>query len=142
MIRRPHGSTRTDTLFPSTTLFRSLLVRLLGVHAKAHGHVDGFDELGLAVVLDDLQRFVDRVVLARDDGSLDVLLSLGQCHGLSPPPSGPSNGPNPRWCALLHRDRPRSGREIGRASCRERGVQYVRISVVGGSLKQKRKKTD
>src|SRR3546814_5918607 len=25
MIRRPPGSTRTDTLFPSTTLFRSLL---------------------------------------------------------------------------------------------------------------------
>src|SRR5690606_26022191 len=90
--------------------------------AKAHGHVDGFDELGLAVVLDDLQRFVDRVALARDDGGLDALLSLGLCHGLSPPPSGPSNGPSPRWCALLHRDRPRSGRvpspwRFPRAAC-------------------------
>src|SRR3546814_11014466 len=122
MIRRPPRSTRTDTLFPYTTLFRS--VRLLGVHAKAHGHVDGFDELGLAVVLDDLQRSVDRVVLARDDGSLDVLLSLGQWHGLSPPPSGPSNGPNPQWCALPLRDRPRSGRvpwpwHFPRADCGE-----------------------
>src|SRR3546814_2423333 len=27
MIRRPPGSTRTDTLFPYTTLFRSLLLR-------------------------------------------------------------------------------------------------------------------
>src|SRR3546814_3243078 len=42
MIRRPPRSTRTDTLFPYTTLFRSLeavsedeLVRLVG---KAHGH--------------------------------------------------------------------------------------------------------
>src|SRR3546814_5720377 len=29
MIRRPPRSTRTDTLFPYTTLFRSLLVRFL-----------------------------------------------------------------------------------------------------------------
>src|SRR3546814_6702819 len=30
MIRRPPRSTRTDTLFPYTTLFRSHLVRVLG----------------------------------------------------------------------------------------------------------------
>src|SRR3546814_9607031 len=30
MIRRPPRSTRTDTLFPYTTLFRSLLRRTLG----------------------------------------------------------------------------------------------------------------
>src|SRR3546814_9493397 len=30
MIRRPPRSTRTDTLFPSTTLFRSLLLALVG----------------------------------------------------------------------------------------------------------------
>src|SRR3546814_9705387 len=38
MIRRPPRSTRTDTLFPYTTLFRSLLQRA-GVHADAHGAV-------------------------------------------------------------------------------------------------------
>src|SRR3546814_2550536 len=31
MIRRPPRSTRTDTLFPYTTLFRSLVVRLLAL---------------------------------------------------------------------------------------------------------------
>src|SRR3546814_14485700 len=31
MIRRPPRSTRTDTLFPYTTLFRSLPVRLAGI---------------------------------------------------------------------------------------------------------------
>src|SRR3546814_12872443 len=31
------------------------------------------------------------------------------------------------------------GAEIGRASCRERGCQYVSISVVAGSLKKKKK---
>src|SRR3546814_9949785 len=33
MIRRPPRSTRTDTLFPYTTLFRSLLNRLIGFMA-------------------------------------------------------------------------------------------------------------
>src|SRR3546814_18121984 len=35
MIRRPPRSTRTDTLFPYTTLFRSL-VRLVGIDIIAH----------------------------------------------------------------------------------------------------------
>src|SRR3546814_3487094 len=42
MIRRPPRSTRTDTLFPYTTLFRSVVVRL-GLHDIAaeveHGDV-------------------------------------------------------------------------------------------------------
>src|SRR3546814_12602475 len=46
MIRRPPRSTRTDTLFPYTTLFRSLqrdVARLVAAHAlaldEAEGHV-------------------------------------------------------------------------------------------------------
>src|SRR3546814_11661842 len=35
MIRRPPRSTRTDTLFPYTTLFRSIVNRL----KRAHGHL-------------------------------------------------------------------------------------------------------
>src|SRR3546814_20669768 len=35
MLRRPPGSTRTDTLFPYTTLFRSLS-RRAGRHARRH----------------------------------------------------------------------------------------------------------
>src|SRR3546814_18968665 len=35
MIRRPPRSTRTDTLFPYTTLFRSLFLS-----NRAHSHVD------------------------------------------------------------------------------------------------------
>src|SRR3546814_2001585 len=46
MIRRPPRSTRTDTLFPYTTLFRSLLI------PKAKGSPDGHPAalLGLARV--------------------------------------------------------------------------------------------
>src|SRR3546814_4006317 len=35
MIRRPPRSTRTDTLFPYTTLFRSLLARREAIEAAA-----------------------------------------------------------------------------------------------------------
>src|SRR3546814_15921961 len=38
MIRRPPRSTRTDTLFPYTTLFRSLLSR----HAAVDRHIESF----------------------------------------------------------------------------------------------------
>src|SRR3546814_2129460 len=49
MIRRPPRSTRTDTLFPYTTLFRSLEVQFLQRHVlhaftqhevRAHAHFD------------------------------------------------------------------------------------------------------
>src|SRR3546814_654840 len=54
MIRRPPRSTRTDTLFPYTTLFRSLPERLgagIGVIMEDQEIADALDlEIGLAVV--------------------------------------------------------------------------------------------
>src|SRR3546814_6536316 len=41
MIRRPPRSTRTDTRFPYTTLFRSAGKR--GVERRRAGHIDGAD---------------------------------------------------------------------------------------------------
>src|SRR3546814_11848837 len=53
MIRRPPRSTRTDTLFPYTTLFRSWLVRLAhGVYAFPN------DEFGVYGALKFLQQRV------------------------------------------------------------------------------------
>src|SRR3546814_5213699 len=46
MIRRPPRSTRTDTLFPYTTLFRSVLRR-----AHHHRHADGDDLLRFPLAL-------------------------------------------------------------------------------------------
>src|SRR3546814_3383562 len=37
MIRRPPRSTRTDTLFPYTTLFRSLVVEIQSTPLRRHG---------------------------------------------------------------------------------------------------------
>src|SRR3546814_1105774 len=47
MIRRPPRSTRTDTLFPYTTLFRSfrLRVRLPPPRARIRGRADGARDL-------------------------------------------------------------------------------------------------
>src|SRR3546814_20211995 len=71
MIRRPPRSTRTDTLFPYTTLFRSELVRFLVQDAIAGvGVVDmlpgqpGPDRLGGVVVLERSDPFLG---VAADD---------------------------------------------------------------------------
>src|SRR3546814_11799985 len=66
MIRRPPRSTRTDTLFPYTTLFRSRVGRaaeaVVAVVAAGDGH---------------LQRIEDRHV-EFDECGLDVTADLGQ----------------------------------------------------------------
>src|SRR3546814_9871473 len=66
MIRRPPRSTRTDTLFPYTTLFRSRVGRaaeaVVAVEAAGDGH---------------LQRIEDRHV-EFDECGLDVTADLGQ----------------------------------------------------------------
>src|SRR3546814_14627286 len=48
MIRRPPRSTRTDTLFPYTTLFRSSLWRLVGIRIVGDNPLDE-EVLGVAV---------------------------------------------------------------------------------------------
>src|SRR3546814_20213058 len=68
MIRRPPRSTRTDTLFPYTTLFRSLAI-------ARHGHID-------QARIDRRQRFIidaqplgdaGAVILDEDVGALDQI---------------------------------------------------------------------
>src|SRR3546814_15191049 len=41
MIRRPPRSTRTDTLFPYTTLFRSIPVGIIASGGRQCGHIGG-----------------------------------------------------------------------------------------------------
>src|SRR3546814_9909812 len=76
MIRRPPRSTRTDTLFPYTTLFRSLVQRLGLVQAFVALHADqrqveifgrGVGEFGLA----DARRAFDQDGLAELAGDVD-----------------------------------------------------------------------
>src|SRR3546814_2717363 len=59
MIRRPPRSTRTDTLFPYTTLFRSPLQHIL-FHAQGNGR---FGWLWLEAATDDAAHDVTNVSL-------------------------------------------------------------------------------
>src|SRR3546814_19661325 len=43
MIRRPPRSTRTDTLFPYTTLFRSGAARAVSAIATSHGFAGAYE---------------------------------------------------------------------------------------------------
>src|SRR3546814_15694092 len=106
MIRRPPRSTRTDTLFPYTTLFRSLCsieIPLVGL---------GFGNLAPAA---HLRQIPDRI---RIKGIASIIPE--------------EDVEIRRWPRVAGRE----GEEIGRASCRERVCQYVSISVVAVSLKK------
>src|SRR3546814_12947154 len=75
MIRRPPRSTRTDTLFPYTTLFRSLLVgqdlfealAVLAVH-----RLEDFVDDRVRQVIDQVGQVVDVEVLDRGDDLVRV----------------------------------------------------------------------
>src|SRR3546814_20243098 len=107
-IRRPPRSTRSDTLCPYTTLFRStgrhLDARLLGEGlAVEHGDVI------LAAHGDP-----DLVAVRREEGLMRRTADIGDVlHGIG-------RGIDERNRVAADRDD-----EIGRASCRERVCQYV-----------------
>src|SRR3546814_11116720 len=107
MILRPPGSTRTDTLFPYTTLFRS---RVVGVHPDAETHAqhaflargERREDAGDRFLEVRLHRGVDR------DDRILVLDEIAEV------------------AVFLVADRGfEADRQIGRASCRERVCQYV-----------------
>src|SRR3546814_20342538 len=101
MMRRPPRSTRTDTLFPYTTLFRS---GVLSMSSPAHGTVEA------RVPGDD----------ASQPETLEIIDSghLERCERL--PASPPSTIALAGEIVGTYRYA-----EIGRASCRERVCQYV-----------------
>src|SRR3546814_14398832 len=106
MIRRPPRSTRTDTLFPYTTLFRSgrvlALTRGTGIKLGEAPPTGGqYFDIG------------EQIEESRD---LPPLTRIFGCQFR-----------NDRWelPALTPETRSTSGSQIGRASCRERVCQYV-----------------
>src|SRR3546814_17593936 len=98
MIRRPPRSTRTDTLFPYTTLFRSRL------RALEEGiPIIRSTPTGVSAVIDARVQILGRIAHHRA-GFLDTAL------------------PSPLPPTLFSR---LGNWEIGRASCRERVCPYV-----------------
>src|SRR3546814_15727067 len=114
MIRRPPRSTRTDTLFPYTTLFRS--------YGKAEEQVVGHPETdvqaGQQIAIVVLRRIGDD----RTDRPREL---LQQCviFGAAVAHAARTAGWRARRGARGHAGR--AG--IGSASCRERGGHYVEI---------------
>src|SRR3546814_15204583 len=127
MIRRPPRSTRTDTLFPYTTLFRSkaLAVAEAPVGGEVHQTLDVHRGLTAQVALDDavlvdhLADMDDLLVgqvldaaICRDAERLDASLGGGAADAV--------NGGERDLYAIVGADI-----EIGSASLRARGYQSV-----------------
>src|SRR3546814_11576983 len=124
MIRRPPRSTRPDTLFPYTTLFRSpehhiglrvdqppirivLPVEIIEIEPLAGHRVKG-EQLGhIARIERDRLGFAQRQLVGRGTVQQPEIITARV--------------------------------EIGRASCREKGCKYVYIPVGAVTLKKKEK---
>src|SRR3546814_16156074 len=113
MIRRPPRSTRTDTLFPYTTLFRS-------TRARPSRVAQGWRlAQGLSRMASDHER-----PAKFSPGWQPTALRLTNSRS-----SSCALGVDP--IAVRHMP------DIGRASCRERVCQYVEISLVAVAVKKK-----
>src|SRR3546814_17251158 len=141
MLRRPPRSTRTDTLFPYTTLFRSLSVRIPvaiqgGEARRGQGFVDGCPafypgiafrgasgegrKFGREVRIDQAGITRPRTVMQKAAYDFDALFAQQPKQRIRPT---------------------KVEFEIGRASCRDRVCKYVYISVVDEFLKKQTKQT-
>src|SRR3546814_11291275 len=102
MIRRPPRSTRTDTLFPYTTLFRSRKRRPAAPFITSTLQQEAARKLGFTTsrTMRVAQKLYEGVTLG-EEGSVG-LISYMRTDSVS-----------------------LSDAEIGRASCRERVCQYV-----------------
>src|SRR3546814_17668576 len=115
MIRRPPRSTRTDTLFPYTTLFRSAIALDFETASAAPGAVCS---VGLAWISSAgrVTHRAHRLVRPRDMrfAPMNIAIHGIQPHDVEHEPDFPG-----LWDELLPH------LEIGRASCRERVCKYV-----------------
>src|SRR3546814_12756411 len=127
MLRRPPRSTRTDTLFPYTTLFRSK--RGMAVIDAAGTSATGIYEPTMAHLSEKLS--VER---SGDTVHLDIIDRWGNM--VSATPSGGWLQSSPTVPALGFQLNPRGQlfwlHGIGRAPWRERGCQYVEVA--GGAV--------
>src|SRR3546814_14568400 len=111
MIRRPPRSTRTDTRFPDTTLFRSAVERVAG---RAHGA----NEIGLTTLVQCLAQAADVHI---DGARLDVdVAAPDRIQELLASEYPPRMLHQVAQQAELRRPEVDVPPVVGRASCRER----------------------
>src|SRR3546814_12054470 len=107
MIRRPPRSTRTDTLFPYTTLFRSMNKGDVAQLATPSDLYEYPANRFVADFVGSVNIFEGKLILDEPDRAAVDCPGIGKVflnHGVT--------GPH-------------GAEEIGRASCRERVCQYV-----------------
>src|SRR3546814_14180712 len=109
MIQRPPRSTRTDTLYPYTTLFRSL-TRVLPA--------DRVTLVPFGPSITDGDR-IPTTALQTPDGKPGLLARY--YNPVTPPPAQFQPGEMAQQLAAIRYQ----DTQIGRASCRERVCQYV-----------------
>src|SRR3546814_18042862 len=133
MIRRPPRSTRTDTLFPYTTLFRS------AKPAARDGAGAQVDALDTGRINEDLapreRRGQPRHELRIELEGERLLARRGERVGAQH--RGDDAAQRAQDAIVVDR-RYRIEPKIGRESCRERVCQSVWISVVAVTLKKKK----
>src|SRR3546814_13662530 len=111
MIRRPPRSTRPDTLFPYTTLFRSLLALKSDVSDDIFlGRIEDRPCLELVELAGDGGHALDRA--RRDRDGLLLRLRRSRLAAIEPLTE-------PAFCTVKV-----IAGKIGRASCRERVCKY------------------
>src|SRR3546814_11426615 len=116
MIRLPPSSTRPDTLFPYTPLFRSLLDP--GVHPVSRFAKAAAVPIAWALSGKGGGTVDETVEAAHRDEVRAKLANFVRARWFAPPFAGPG------FTALIL-DALEAMAEIGRASCRERVCQYV-----------------
>src|SRR3546814_16718853 len=125
MIRRPPRSTRTDTLFPYTTLFRSIFN---GDDINFAGYNDASSSLEILLMSDSPTHALPSYLDASHLGPWGIYLQ--QVDRVTP-----YLGPLARWVEKMKR--PKRAlivavpiQPTGRATCRESACQTVTMSVV------------
>src|SRR3546814_16935572 len=133
MIRRPPRSTRTDTLFPYTTLFRSVhasgagLVAVIAAGALAVIGTLALAQILLALAKSPPARIAVGLAIALPAGAAGYFAMRGIALAAMPAYIWQHVLPIVAAVAIAAMSWARLGAapKIGRASCRERGGQYV-----------------
>src|SRR3546814_9921345 len=139
MIRRPPRSTRTDTLFPYTTLFRALIVGLMIMRMGWKFFFASFNDLmdsavdekteerirqhlmstpGVQGIHDLKTRKMGDMIWLEVDIEMDATLTIEQGHAIAVAARKQVMDPEPVLDVMTH------FAKIGRASCRARVCQY------------------
>src|SRR3546814_12852137 len=133
MIRRPPRSTRTDTLFPYTTLCRSQISQTLATRQDSIATaLDNFGKTSadIAKAADAARQVAEKLDRVLSEAATTLQSTNRLVNGDAADAVHDAKGSMKQLNPTL---------ELGRAACRARVCPYVYVSVVGGSLKKKKK---